>query len=105
MSSPGLRCANRVASAAGQSDLHAFSSSGKRAGTVANEIGNYAPSQERTQTVRNVPDCGPKSIGGGPGLLLLFPNRFSRKLPGPRTTLAYCGPQLFWASAVRTERR
>src|SRR5258707_11594861 len=104
MSSPGLRWAKRVASVAGQSALQVFSSSGKRAGTVANEIGKYAPSQVRTQTVRKVPDCGPKSV---PGMfeMLLLPNRLSRKLPEPRVTLAYCGPQLFWASANSTERR
>ena len=50
--------------------------------------------------------AAPRSaLGGGRAVLLLLPNRLSRKLPGPRAALAYCGPQLFCASAVSTERR
>src|SRR6185369_13845306 len=73
-------------------------------------MGKYAPSQERTHTVRYVPDGGPISAGAtpSPALLLLLPNRLFRKSPGPCgccTALAYCGPQLFCANARITERR
>src|SRR5262249_35036414 len=44
-----------------------------------------------------------------PGLLLLLPpNRLLRKLPpcgGGAAAFAYCGPQLFCASAIITDRR
>src|ERR1700756_2735396 len=42
----------------------------------------------------------------GTGLALLLPKKLLRKPPGGGgAALAYCGPQLFCASAIKTDRR
>ena len=95
-----------MASAAGHSALQVFSSSGKRGGHGGErdrEIGAVAGADaDGAEGAGLRPEIGARQAFG---LLLLLPNRLSRKLPGPRAALAYCGPQLFCASAVSTERR
>ena len=96
---------NSVASVAGHSALQVRSSSpkarlvgGERHREIAAVAGADADGAEGAGRRAEIGARAAAATG-------CVPNRLSMKLPGPRAAAAYCGPQLFCASAVSTERR